>query len=325
MARVRAWEAAEVSFDHEFEAALANGGFLEAGLPFGDAPELSWLVQLEERAGRSLAPPLLSWLSGFVAFAIEDQDVARQVCAGHVVAVAPPWRTMLDVNSAAGWASRASGSGGLSGSVEGVLFRDRAEELFTVSGGRAFLVAMDAPGLELTPVATQSGSPRWRARLREVPIKETFHVLEARLAEALDRLRVCLAAWAVGAADRVLELSVAYACERHQFDRPIGSYQSVQNRLVDAAIQLTEARLLVHRAAAVLEGREIGPLPRLAHAQSARAFVQASQAAMLTHGGYGFTVDFDVQLFFRRAKQAQLELSQLDSHELVPGFRDWVA
>jgi acyl-CoA dehydrogenase len=141
--------------------------------------------------------------------------------------------------------------------------------------------------------------------------------------EALNRLRTCLAAWAVGAGSQALDLAAAYARERVQFDHPIGSYQSVQNRLVDAAIQVEQARMLVYRAAALIDADEAGAgdVARLAKHHAGKAFALASRGALMTFGGYGFTVDFDIQLYFRRAKEMQLAFEPRPSWDLVPAFR----
>src|SRR5712692_7219415 len=94
-ARIRAWEADQVSFDDAFLEALAGGGFLEAGLPFGDCPSFAALAQLEEVAGRFLAPPLLSWQSAYAAFLLGDHPLAKRIAAGEIVAPLVPGRTEL--------------------------------------------------------------------------------------------------------------------------------------------------------------------------------------------------------------------------------------
>jgi hypothetical protein len=331
--RLRAWETEQVSFDDAFQAAIAQGGFLEAGLVFGDCPSFAVLAQLEEVAGRFLAPPVLSWQSGYAAFLLGDHPLAKRVAAGEMVAPAMPGRTHVTV-----------ANGRLIGEAGGVIFLDRASFLLIPSpaaGGKraqpstVALVpiprqvpspqpsaAAAGEGVSATLVTTQSLVPQWRVSLGAVEA-ELVPVSAERQAQALDRLRVCVAAWSTGAGSRAIELACAYACEREQFGHAIGSYQSVQNRLVDAAIQLEQARMLVCRAASLIDGGEsaAADVAVLARHHAGKAFTQASRAALLTFGGYGFTVDFDIQLYFRRAKPAQLSFEPRPDWQLAPAFR----
>jgi alkylation response protein AidB-like acyl-CoA dehydrogenase len=169
-------------------------------------------------------------------------------------------------------------------------------------------------------IQAQSLIPQWRLTFDQAKAEV---VLAPKSEEALTRLRTCLAGWSTGAGAQAIELASAYAREREQFGHPIGSYQSVQNRLVDAAVQVEEARMLVHRAAALVDAGDgqAEHLAVLARHQASKAFVQASRAGLLTHGGYGFTVDFDAQLYFRRAKEAQLAFEPRVKCDLAPSFR----
>lgn len=119
-----------------------------------------------------------------------------------------------------------------------------------------------------------------------------------------DGAKIIAAGWAVGATRAALERAVAYAKERYQFDRPIGSFQAVQHRLADAAI-LTEQAAAITRFAAWQYGA-LGHHAReaaMAKLVAGRALRLVSNAAVLTHGGYGFMEEFDIQLYVRRAKQ----------------------
>src|SRR5579883_175298 len=321
-ARIRAWEADQVSFDDGFVSAVAGGGFLEAGLSFGDAPQFGVLAQLEEVAGRFLAPQLLSWQSAYAAFLLGDHPLASKVASGQLVAPLVPGRSELRLDGDR-----------LSGAADGVPFLDRASALLIPLPSQLALVPLPqqwerfgegavADGLKAELVQTQSLVPQWRLTFDQTPA-EVLAVAPDRSAQALNRLRTCLAAWATGAGSQAIELASAYARERVQFDHPIGSYQSVQNRLVDAAIQLEQARMLVYRAAALIDSGDPAAedVSRLAKHHAGKAFAQAARGALMTFGGYGFTVDFDIQLYFRQAKEAQLSFEPRPSWELVPGFR----
>lgn len=130
------------------------------------------------------------------------------------------------------------------------------------------------------------------------------------LARGLDRAAVLLAAEAVGVASKVIEISTAYAREREQFGRAIGSYQAISHKLADMLLWTESARSHAYYAAWALE--EGTPDARLA-AASAKA--SASDAARIAandgiqvHGGIGFTWEHDMHLYFRRAKFCELYL-----------------
>lgn len=108
----------------------------------------------------------------------------------------------------------------------------------------------------------------------------------------------------VGIGTRSLEIGVAYAKERHAFGVPIGSFQSVAHGLADAATGVDGSLLLAREAAwAASEDRgRATQLAALACAFSAEAARAASYRSLHYHGGYGFMLEFDIQLYFRRAK-----------------------
>ena len=119
-----------------------------------------------------------------------------------------------------------------------------------------------------------------------------------RFERALDEWRVLTAAALVGLAQGALDVGVAYVKERRQFGVPIGSFQAVQHRLGDAATAVDGGRLLAYEAA-----RSAEPvLASMAYVFAAEAAQEAAAASLHVHGGYGFMLEYDIQLFFRRAK-----------------------
>jgi alkylation response protein AidB-like acyl-CoA dehydrogenase len=129
-------------------------------------------------------------------------------------------------------------------------------------------------------------------------------------ARALDEWRVLTAASLVGLAAKALEIGVSYAKERHQFGVPIGSFQTISHSLADAATAVDGARLLVRQAgwAADDAPERFASLASMAFLFSAQTAQQASATALHVHGGYGFMVEYDIQLYFRRAKAWPLVL-----------------
>jgi alkylation response protein AidB-like acyl-CoA dehydrogenase len=108
----------------------------------------------------------------------------------------------------------------------------------------------------------------------------------------------------VGLADAVLGRSVAYARTRHAFGVPIGSFQAVSHPLVDARIGVDAARRLVWKAAwfAEHEPPEAARLASMAWVHASGVATRAVTVGLHVHGGIGFTIESDIQLFFRRAK-----------------------
>lgn len=137
-------------------------------------------------------------------------------------------------------------------------------------------------------------------------------ILDAVLAAG----RIVVAAELIGLADEVLSRTIAYLKERHQFGRPIGSFQALQHR---AALQFAEielARAAVLKAArAVDEGAENAELMvSVAKAKAGEAALGASEEAVQMHGGIGITDDLDIGLFLKRARVADHLLGNAHYH-----------
>jgi len=115
---------------------------------------------------------------------------------------------------------------------------------------------------------------------------------------------VCLVAEALGGAQEALERTVAFAQEREQFGRPIGSFQAYKHRLADRAIEIEQARSAVWWAACALdEGHETCTLAlHAAKSFCADTYLRVAGDMIQLHGGIGFTWEHDAHLFFKRAR-----------------------
>jgi alkylation response protein AidB-like acyl-CoA dehydrogenase len=123
----------------------------------------------------------------------------------------------------------------------------------------------------------------------------------------LEDTLIAVAAWAIGGAERALELTVDYAREREQFGRAIGSFQGLAHPIADMATELTGARVLVHQAAwRRAQGLPLGPLASMAKYYAADVYLRTTKVGQQVFGGVGFTRAIDMQLYFRRAKQLQV-------------------
>jgi len=121
---------------------------------------------------------------------------------------------------------------------------------------------------------------------------------------AQEEWRLLNAAFQAGLGRRAIELAAGYSAERIQFGKPIGSFQAIAHPLADSATDITGAQLLVWRAIwDIAAGRQ----DAAAHAAMASWWASAAadaavRRAVRTFGGYGVSLEYDVQLYFRRAK-----------------------
>ena len=155
----------------------------------------------------------------------------------------------------------------------------------------------------------------------------------------LARWKVLTASSLVGLSSMALQLAVAYVKERHQFGVAIGSFQAVQHGLADLPGSIDGARLLTHQAAAALDASPGGQSGHcdIAHndiddplALSSMAFLFAADVAAHTtdrslhfHGGYGFAEEYDIQLYYRRARGWALILGEPAAEYLTLADRFW--
>jgi alkylation response protein AidB-like acyl-CoA dehydrogenase len=123
-------------------------------------------------------------------------------------------------------------------------------------------------------------------------------------ATALDEWRVLTSAALVGIAQRALEIAVAYVKERHAFGQPIGGFQGVAHRLADRATEVDGAQLLAREAAwaAAEDPQRAAELAAMAFGFAADTARDTTYYALHFHGGYGFMLEYDAQLYFRRAR-----------------------
>jgi alkylation response protein AidB-like acyl-CoA dehydrogenase len=124
----------------------------------------------------------------------------------------------------------------------------------------------------------------------------------SQMLSALDRGRIYMAAASVGIAQAALESAARYASQREAFGRIIGQHQAVQLKLAQMAIRVRAARLLTHDAAGAIDAG----LPAAQGAAMAKVFasetaIECAMEAMRVLGGYGYTLEFPVERYYRDA------------------------
>lgn len=139
--------------------------------------------------------------------------------------------------------------------------------------------------------------------------------ISPELDQALDVARLCLAAEAVGAADRCMERTVGYLKTRYQFGQQIGAFQALQHRAVDVMVSLELARHGLAHATTSLAQQDDAPVAvSLALAAVLDAFHRAASEEIQLHGGMGVAWESDAHLYFRRAAQSQTLLGTSTWH-----------
>jgi alkylation response protein AidB-like acyl-CoA dehydrogenase len=184
-----------------------------------------------------------------------------------------------------------------------------------VADGGLSLFAVDAAASGLTATALPTlDQTRNLARLdlAAVPARLIGSAGDgaAILDRVLDVAAIALAAEQLGAAQRALDITVDYTKTRHQFGRPIGSFQALKHRMADLLMEVESLRSAVaYAASAVAEGSdEVPALASLLKAYASETYFHVAAEMIQMHGGIGFTWEHDAHLFFKRAKSSELFL-----------------
>ncbi len=175
-----------------------------------------------------------------------------------------------------------------------------------------FMVDPTAQGVTLTQQMTIASDAQYRVDLDGVRVTATDRIGPPRSGwstwdAVMHDAIILAAAQAVGGAQYAMAITVQYAKDRHQFDKPLGAFQALAHNMADASTAVDGAEVLVHEAAWVRsEGRSVAKLAPMAKLFACQTFRDVTATAQQIFGGIGFTVEFDIQLYFRRAKQLQL-------------------
>jgi alkylation response protein AidB-like acyl-CoA dehydrogenase len=174
-----------------------------------------------------------------------------------------------------------------------------ADRLIVAAGGELALLPGSGPGIEVTPLNAVDGTRRFaEVRLRSVEVTGRLGAPDRALAAG----RLAIAFDSLGASERALELAVAYAAQRKQFGRVIGSFQAVKHMLAEIASQLEPARSLAWYAAHAFDHvpHDALRMAALCKAHLAETATEILRKATEVHGGIGFTEQYDLHLWFRR-------------------------
>jgi alkylation response protein AidB-like acyl-CoA dehydrogenase len=204
----------------------------------------------------------------------------------------------------------------LTGTKRHVYFGSAADRLIVLARSDAgvdlFLVDPATPGVSLTQQLSQASDAQYRIDFENVRVPAADRIgdagsgwshFEKRMHDGI----ILLAAQAIGGADRALEETVQYSKERVQFDKPLGAFQALAHYMADASTRIDGGRVLVHEAAwNRSRGRSVARFAPMAKLFACETYREVTRVCAQIWGGVAFTREYDIQLFFRRAKQLQL-------------------
>lgn len=203
-----------------------------------------------------------------------------------------------------------------------LLLAARADGSQGAEGISLFAVPADAKGIARERLPTMDATRCLAAlRLDEVRVPASARLGGAEsawpgLQRALQRAAVALAAEQVGGAARCLELAVAHAKQRVQFGKPIGAFQALKHKMADMMVQVESARSATYYAACVA-GDGAAALPAasaMAKAAASDAYTFCAGQALQIFGGVGFTWEYDLHLYFKRARSSAVLLGDSAWH-----------
>jgi len=294
----------------------------------GSAQSLLEAALVYEEFGRALAPSphFASAVLGAGAILAagspqQKRDWLPKIASGEAI-LTPAWLEPRRGFGPRGVQLRAEASGGgflLTGEKRFVPFASSATRLLVLARtgtGDAdlglFLVDPAAAGITLKQQRSLAADTQYDVRLAGVQVPAESRIGAAGSGWAswdlvMQDAIVLLAAWAIGGAERALEITVQYAKDREQFDKPLGAFQAISHYLADAATLVDGGRTLVYEAAwARSAGRSIARLAPMAKLFACQTYRDVTAMCQQVWGGVGFTIEYDIQLFFRRAKQLQI-------------------
>jgi alkylation response protein AidB-like acyl-CoA dehydrogenase len=324
---VREMEDDPRGFPDKLWAQLADLGLIGLILPEeygGTGMSMLDAVIVYTELGRAVAPSphfVSSVMSGGVlALAGSNEQKAgllAQVASGEAI-VTPAW---LEPGHGFGpkgvtLAATADGDGWkLNGVKRHVSFASAADRLLvlarTPDGPAMFLVAPLASGVELAQQMSISSDTQYEVTFTDVHVDaadivgtpgDAWQTWDTVMHDGI----ILLAAQAVGGARYALDITVQYSKDRYQFDKPLGAFQALAHNMSDAVTTVDGAETLVLEAGwAHSEGHSVKRLAPMAKLFATQTFRDVTAMAQQIFGGVGFTVEYDIQLYFRRAKQLQ--------------------
>jgi len=330
--KVRELEDDPVGYSAELWAQLAELDLLGLVLPEshgGSGMTMLEGVILYEELGKALAatPHFVSCVLSAGALvragsAEQQAEWLRPIAAGTAI-LTPAWLEPDNSFGPRGVQVRAVVNGDgftISGTKQHVAFASSAQRLVVLartgdgdSDVDLFLVDPDATGVTLTQKTSISSDTQYRVDLDGVKVAAADRIGAAGTGwdtweQVMVDGMILAAAQANGGCEHALDITVQYSKDREQFDKPLGAFQALAHYMADAKTALDGSKMLTYEAAwAHAAGKpETAKLAAMAKLFAANGYRDTTAMAQQIFGGVGFTVEYEIQLYFRRAKQLQI-------------------
>ncbi|HXZ95062.1 MAG TPA: acyl-CoA dehydrogenase family protein [Dehalococcoidia bacterium] len=339
---IKQMEESETGYSRELWQEMAELGWMGLAFPGkyggGDMTFLDLALLLEEMGRACLPGPFFSAvvLGGLTILDIgseeQKQEYLPKLIRGEKIftlALTEPGYHNYDASSVAVEATRDDGNYIISGTKLFVPDAHAADYLLCVartkprSGATIFLVDAKNPRINHTVLKTIAGDKLCEVVFDQMPVP-TANILgrlnqgRGAVQRIIQRAAVGKCCEMVGNIQRVLEMTVDYAKERKQFDRPIGSFQVIQHYCADMATDVDSARFSTYQAAWMLsEGLPCAKEVAIAKAWISEASQRVFSLAHQIHGAIGVTIEHDLHYYTKRAKAAELAFGDADFYREV--------
>tara|TARA_B110000263_G_C15310166_1_gene512664 strand:+ start:3986 stop:5119 length:1134 start_codon:yes stop_codon:yes gene_type:complete len=191
------------------------------------------------------------------------------------------------------------------------------------NGFTVFVVDKNTAGMTITPLDTIASDKQGEVSFETVTLSEDNVLGEIGKGWDIAKRVIDLGSSAkciemLGGADRVLEMTVEYVKDRTQFGRPIGSFQAIQHHCANMATDVEGCRYVAYHAVwRISEGLEAQKEISIAKAWVSDAYRRVCAIGHQSHGAIGFTKEYDLQLYTRRAKAQELAFGDSSYHREI--------
>ena len=326
--RIRELEKDGKGYDPGTWKRMAELGWMGLILPGeyeGSGADFMDLVVLMEEMGRNILPgPFFSTVAlaalPIMDFGSKDQQAEQlpRIAGGETI-----WTLAINEDPSDWGFSRirtsvqpADGACVLNGKKTMVPYANIADYMLVLArirkgkalekGLTLFIVDMKKPGIEVAVIPTITGETLCQVKFKNVLLSAddvlgTAGAAENMVRQLLDKAALLKCAEVSGACQAVLEMTVAYAGDRQQFGKPIGTFQVIQHRLVDMLMQVEGLQYLVCQAAWLMSiGSDCSAQIAMAKVKANKVYQCVALDGIKVHGAIGFSIDHDIGLYYRR-------------------------
>ena len=334
---VREMEEDERGFPEELWKKMAELGWMELALPeeYGGAgfPFLDFVLLLEEMGRACIPGPFFAsvLLGGMCVLESGSEEQKQQLlpalAKGNLILTLALTEAsaQYEPDAIKAKAVREGSDYVISGTKLFVPYAHVADKIICVAkaeeGITLFLVDAKSQGVKITPLETITGDKQSEVVFNKVRVPagdilgdpgKGWETVE----KVLVRAKVAKCAEMVGMAQRALEMAADYAKERIQFDRPIGSFQLIQDYCARMVTDVETSKYITYKTAWMLdEGIPCAREVAVAKGWTSGAGRRVVATALQVHGALGFTADHDLGLYYKRLKGAELMFGEEEAHK----------